>query len=131
MYLLVCDFQNQQLSPRSTPSTSSSPSRGKSPSVEAESRYGTLSSAGTEGSVAGRASNPGFDWRQDLLSAADSVTDAMSSLVLEYNGGTVLIELMLLHNRIQYNASTLFPDTDDDESNRVYNGLATESNTCV
>lgn len=28
-----------------------------------------------------------FDWRQDLLSAADSVTDAMSSLVLEYNGG--------------------------------------------
>ncbi len=30
-----------------------------------------------------------FDWRQDLMSAADSVTDAMSSLVLEYNGGEI------------------------------------------
>jgi hypothetical protein len=34
-----------------------------------------------------------FDWRQDLMSAADSVTDAMSSLVLEYNGGEIKLYL--------------------------------------
>lgn len=33
-------------------------------------------------------SNLDFNWREDLLSAADSVTDAMSSLVLEYNADT-------------------------------------------
>lgn len=49
-----------------------------------------------------------FDWRQDLMSAADSVTDAMSSLVLEYNG-----------------------DTDEDETGQIYNGLTNDSNTCV
>lgn len=33
----------------------------------------------------------GYQWREDLLSAADSVTDAMSSLVFEYNAGNALI----------------------------------------
>ena len=42
------------------------------------------------GDNSGRHSNMSFDWRQDLLSAADSVTDAMSSLVFEYNAGWLL-----------------------------------------
>jgi len=86
-------IKNQQLSPRSTPSSSSS--RGKSPSIETESLGTGTQGAGSFGldSVmdvcadnSGRHSNMSFDWRHDLLSAADSVTDAMSSLVFEYNG---------------------------------------------
>jgi len=87
-------IKTQQQSPRSTPSSSSS--RGKSPSIETESlrgaaegsvRFGLDSAMDGCGSGenSGRHSNMSFDWRQDLLSAADSVTDAMSSLVFEYN----------------------------------------------
>lgn len=46
-----------------------------------------ISAAATESSMSNRNLNQGFDWRQDLLTAADSLTDAMSSLVLEFNGG--------------------------------------------
>ena len=76
--------------PRSTPSSSSTPSsRGKSPSVEADSHQAALSPCMDNPN---RNFNTGsFDWRQDLMSAADSVTDAMSSLVLEYNGGEIKI----------------------------------------
>ncbi|XP_046645790.1 dystrobrevin beta-like isoform X1 [Daphnia pulicaria] len=100
-------IKNQQLSPRSTPSTSSTPSRGKSPSVEAESHQAAITPSMDNPN---RNFNTGsFDWRQDLMSAADSVTDAMSSLVLEYNG-----------------------DTSEDESARIFNGLSNDSNnTCV
>lgn len=99
-------IKNQQLSPRSTPSTSSTPSRGKSPSVEHESHQPIVVSSMENPN---RNFNTGsFDWRQDLMSAADSVTDAMSSLVLEYNG-----------------------DTDEDETGQIYNGLTNDSNTCV
>ncbi len=47
-------------------------------------------STSMDNSACNRNLNAGFDWRQDLLTAADSVTDAMSSLVLEYNGGMSL-----------------------------------------
>jgi len=88
-------IKTQQHSPRSTPSSSSS--RGKSPSIETDSlreaadgsgRFGLDSAMDVcgGGDNSGRQSNMSFDWRQDLLSAADSVTDAMSSLVFEYNG---------------------------------------------
>lgn len=87
-------IKTQQQSPRSTPSSSSS--RGKSPSIETDSLRGATESATRfgldsamdvcgSGDNSGRHSNMSFDWRQDLLSAADSVTDAMSSLVFEYN----------------------------------------------
>jgi len=86
--IIIFSLQNQQLSPRSTPSSSSTPSRGKSPSVEPESQPAIVANTIAENNVgAALNSSAGFDWRQNLLSAADSVTSAMSSLVLEYNGG--------------------------------------------
>ena len=98
-------MQNQQISPRSTPSSSSS--RGKSPSIETESLGGGvqgMNSFGIDSGMdmsmsmdnSGRQSNLSFNWRHDLLSAADSVTDAMSSLVLEYNAGWVNLNFKLI-----------------------------------
>ena len=44
--------------------------------------------AATDEESTGRLSSlNSIPWRQDLFSAADSVTDAMSSLVNEYNAG--------------------------------------------
>ena len=51
----------------------------------------TSSVAENHGGTGFNSSSVGFDWRQDLLNAADSVTSAMSSLVLEYNGGLHII----------------------------------------
>lgn len=105
-------IKNQQLSPRSSPS-SASPSRGKSPQTSlgglTESAQGSMhmlatlqlqaaagndssplstdeiTAATDEESVSDRLANLNIHWRKDLFSAADSVTDAMSSLVNEYN----------------------------------------------
>lgn len=62
------------------------------------------------------------------MSAADSVTDAMSSLVLEYNGGWFFI--LILTSSSSQNVSISL-DTDEDETGQIYNGLTNDSNTCV
>jgi hypothetical protein len=76
-----------------------------------------------------------FDWRQDLMSAADSVTDAMSSLVLEYNGGEIMLYLKPVKQgwtKMCCFFVYIFTDTSEDESARIFNGLSNDSNnTCV